>query len=264
MIYHQLTSPEIGRIARKSIALLPIAATEQHGPHLPVVTDTALITEIARQAHAALESEIVLLPTLWVGSSDHHLGFPGTLSLSSETYIQVLQELGESLLKTGFQRIVFLNGHGGNITALSEALYRLALTPRKDAPWIVGATYWLLDRSTDVQSFMETPKLTHAGEYETSMMLALRLDGIKMDLARNGQIKPWSKFYDPTGRRPSAVMVSEDFSEITTNGTRGHPEKATAEKGERLLAHYSQLLITFLTEFAHWPDRSEVKTVNSP
>jgi creatinine amidohydrolase len=90
MIYTEHTSPDLGRLARRSIAVLPIAAVEQHGRHLPVQTDTALVTEIARRTESALPQLIALLPTLWVGCSHHHRGFPGTVSLSSETYIRVL------------------------------------------------------------------------------------------------------------------------------------------------------------------------------
>ncbi len=255
MIYGELTSPDLGRIARDRIALLPIAATEQHGPHLPVITDTALVSEVARRVHSELEQDVVLLPTLWVGSSHHHLGFPGTMSLRSETYINVLQDLAESLLATGFRKIVFLNGHGGNIVPLAEAIYRLTLSPRDTAPWIVGATYWLLEQSNETSSFMDSQKLTHACEYETSMMLALRVNGVKMNFAKGGQSEPWSKFYNLAGTGPSTVMVGETFSDFTTNGAMGHPEKATVEKGERLISHYARTLTAFLTEFLQWPDR---------
>lgn len=263
MVYSQFTSPDLAKIAPDAIALLPIAATEQHGPHLPVETDTACVTEVAQRASLILDKKVVLLPTLWCGSSHHHLGFPGTLSLRSDTYIHVLQELGESLLNTGFRKIVFLNGHGGNIVPLAEAIYRLTINRSGNAPWIVGASYWLLGQPEDTRSFMETPKLTHACEYETSMMLALRLNGVKMNLAKGSLVEPWSKFYNLAGTGPSTVMVGETFSDFTTNGAMGNPEKATPEKGERLLAHYTNILVSFLSEFSQWPEHKPAGNPNA-
>lgn len=265
MNYSQLTSPDIGKIAKNAIALVPIAATEQHGPHLPVMTDTALVTEVATRAENLLGGKVVLLPSLWIGCSHHHLSFPGTLSLKSETYIGVLCDLAESLLNTGFRKIVFLNGHGGNICPLSEALYRLKIAHGEGGAWIVGATYWLLGEAPDkTRSFMESAKLTHACEYETSMMLALGVEGIKMEVAQGAQVPSWSRYYDLSGHGPSTLMVSEHFSEITTNGAMGQPEKASAEKGQQLFACYSEILVDFLQEFSQWPERRHPSSVHNP
>ena len=254
MIYGELTSPELGRIAPKTIALLPIAAVEQHGRHLPVITDTAIVTEVARRAEAALPTKVALLPTLWVGSSHHHLAFPGTMSIKSETYVQVLKDLVDSLLSAGFRRIVLLNGHGGNVNPASEALYRVALEhPENNAPWVASATYWhLARRALAEQKFMESPNLTHACEYETSLMLGLRTDCVKMSLARGRRAERHSKFYDPLSYTPSRVAVSESFAQMTENGAMGSPQKATAEKGEQLFQLVSQSLVEFLTEFSTW------------
>ena len=127
MKYGELTSSALGKIARKTIAVLPLAAVEQHGTHLPVITDTAIADELGRRVEKALPKSLVLLPTLWCGSSHHHKGFPGALSLRSETYIHVLCDLVECLIETGFNRIFLLNCHGGNQTPFAETLYRLNL-----------------------------------------------------------------------------------------------------------------------------------------
>lgn len=254
MIYGDFTSPDLKRLAPKTIALLPLAATEQHGDHLPVITDTALVTEIARRAEAALPKKIALLPTLWVGSSHHHLGFPGTVSIQSETYVRVLKDLIDSLIAGGFRRIVLLNGHGGNVNPASEALYRVALEhPEASAPWVTCATYWrVAGRDLAAQKFMESPNLTHACEYETSLMLGLRKDWVKMERAKGRRVERNSKFYDPLGYTPSRVAVSETFAQMTNNGAMGSPEKATAEKGEKLFQLITKNLVEFLTEFSTW------------
>lgn len=254
MIYGDLTSPDLARLAGKTIALLPIAAMEQHGNHLPVATDTALVGEVARRAEAALPKKVVLLPTLWAGNSHHHLGFPGTVSIRHETYVNVLKDLIDSLLLSGFRRVVLLNGHGGNINPAAEALYRVALEhPGTDAPWVVSATYWQVARNElAAQKFMESPKLTHACEYETSLMLALRTDWVKMKRAKGSRVERHSRFYDPLGYEPSRVAVSETFAQMTANGAMGSPEKATAEKGEKLFELIVPAVVDFLGDFVGW------------
>lgn len=261
MIYGNLTSPDLGRLAPETIALLPIAAVEQHGDHLPVVTDTALVTEIAARAEVALPDQVALLPTLWAGCSHHHLGFPGTISIGSETYIRVLKDLIDSLIGTGFRRIVLLNGHGGNSIPASEALYRVALEhPELDAPWAVCATYWRVAAAElAAQDFMETPKLTHACEYETSMMLGLRTDWVQMDQARGGRARRHSQYYDPLGYAASRVLVCENFAQMTANGAMGNPEKSNPEKGEKLLALIAKSVVNFLEEFSTWPARRDAE-----
>lgn len=255
MIYTELTSPDLGRIANKTIALLPVAAVEQHGQHLPVKTDTALVTEIAERAERALPKRVVLLPTLWVGCSHHHIKFPGTLSLSSATYIQVLVELVESLARTGFRRIFILNGHGGNNTPGNEALYRLNQKwngPRE--PWVAFGAYWhIASRELAAQKFMKTRALTHACEYETSMMLALRTDWVKLKRAKGENQTRGSKFYSPTSEfGASRVSVAESFHQLTRPGAMGSPELATAAKGRKLFDLIVPVVVECLKDFSHW------------
>lgn len=253
MNYADLTSPELGRLAPKLIAVLPLAAVEQHGDHLPVVTDTAIANELARRVEEALPDQVAMLPTLWCGSSHHHMGFPGTLSLRSETYVHVLVDLVESLMQTGFRRIFLLNCHGGNQTPFAEALYRLNLKHQgPNEPWIAAASYWhLATEELSAQSFMETPKLTHACEYETSLMMALRLDWIKGEpRGESGRIE--SEFFDTLHYKPSRVVIARTFDQLSSNGALGSPEKASAEKGHQLYPLISDAIVNFLREFATW------------
>lgn len=229
MLYAELTSPEIGRLAPDHVAVLPIAAIEQHGAHLAVDTDTTIATELGRRVEAALPDKVLLLPSLWAGSSHHHLKFPGTLSVSSDTYIRVLCDLIESLLAAGCRRVFLLNGHGGNQTPFNEALYRVALTHRDDRPrpWVGAQNYWSLAApELAAQDFMDSPRLTHACEYETSLMLALRPASAKMELARGERAGRDSQFYDPLEYRPCLVSVAEMFEAMTPHGALGSPEKA--------------------------------------
>ena len=114
MKFQELTSPQIAGLDRnRTVVIIPIAAVEQHGPHMPTGTDNILCTAIAEALEEKTPEEILLLPTLWQGASAHHLRFGATVSAELETYIATLFETAVSLLEDGFQRIVFLNGHGG-------------------------------------------------------------------------------------------------------------------------------------------------------
>ena len=263
MILSELTSPEIARIAPDTVAVLPLAAIEQHGDHLPVMTDTAITAELARRIELALPETVAVLPVLWAGSSHHHLGFPGTLSISSETYVRVLCDLCESLIAAGFRRIFLLNGHGGNQTPFAEALYRLGLKHRN--VWIAAQSYWILaGRELAEQDFMETPRLSHACEYETSMVLALREDLVRMDAARGDRADRGSAFYDPLGYTPSRVATFETFDQLSPNGALGSPELATAEKGRKLFDLITPVIVSFLEEFSAWAEKSSTQAVPGP
>ena len=252
MIYGHLTSPDCKRIAPDTVAVLPLAAVEQHGDHLPLATDTAIVGEIARRTEAALPDDVVLLPTLWAGCSDHHLAFPGTVSIGSEHYVRMLEDILNSLTSSGFRRVFLLNGHGGNKIPYSEALYRKSL--KREGLWVAGQNYWhLAEPELAKQDFMDTPRLTHACEYETSLMLALDADRVRMDRARGCRRESGSAWYDPLGWGPTRVVVSEPFEQRTPHGAMGAPERATAEKGRRLFEVITGVVVDFLRDFSAWP-----------
>ncbi|MEY4689819.1 MAG: Creatinine amidohydrolase, partial [Verrucomicrobiota bacterium] len=121
----EMTSPQLAALPRETPIVFPIAAVEQHGGHLPVVTDTRLVGEVARRAEAALSGQVVFAPVLWLGNSDHHLDFPGTLSAPPRPYLDLLGGLAENVLRHGFKRVVFLNGHGGNDVPGRQAVFEL-------------------------------------------------------------------------------------------------------------------------------------------
>ena len=146
MKFGEMTAPAIGRIDKsKTLVVAPIAAVEQHARHLPVITDTVLVTAVAEGVERNLPDQVLLLPTQWLGASDHHLPFGGTLTASLETYEVMLMEILRPLLHAGFGRVMLLNGHGGNIDPLQVALRRLD----REYPGAIltGAAYWDLAAS---------------------------------------------------------------------------------------------------------------------
>jgi len=256
MLYVNSSASQISQQVNNMVVLLPIGAIEQHGPHLSVSTDTDLVTAVAQEAEARCKSDLLLCPTLPFGSSHHHLTLGGTLSISVALYTQVLVDLVSSILDNGFRRIILLNGHGGNITPARQAL--AILSAKYDGvlnPNIAMATYWELASDYFAgNSEMATPALSHACEYETSLMLHLypykvfpgSIERAKRP-ASNGYI-PWEDDEPYKG-----VTMVKQTRYISSNGSSGEPQLGTAEKGEFLFKHAVEALVRFATAFKTWP-----------
>ena len=126
MKFAEMTFPLLRQVPRdKTVVVAPIAACEQHSRHLPTFTDTILVTGVAEGVEAKMPQQVLLLPTQWMGASHHHLRFGATLSLHVDTHIAMLCDLLTPLLEDGYQRLLLLNGHGGNIDTMQMALRRL-------------------------------------------------------------------------------------------------------------------------------------------
>lgn len=173
--FEELTRDRLRALAATALVVLPVGATEQHGPHLPVGTDTFGVTHIAHEAArmAGAQIDIVVAPTLPFGSSQHHLAFGGTLSLGTETYYRVLVDLVRSLITDGFSRIFILNGHGGNSELIQLAARDVALV---EPASIAAAPYWTIAWDGLVRTGIHTRGRLpgHAGRFETSVVMALR------------------------------------------------------------------------------------------
>lgn len=254
MQWGELRSPVIGETDKSKIVVIPLAALEQHGQHLPVLTDTMITNALVARINEDLGEAVLTLPTLWLGASDHHLGFPGTMSLHLNTYVQVLCEMIECVIHSGYRKIFFLNGHGGNVTPGAMATNIVKQRHRElDDLWMVFSAYWDLAAAPmkSVQE-MESWRLTHACEYETSMVLCLRPDLPEMSVARGGTARLDSEYCFPDYSSPSRVMATYLFDEVTLTGAMGRPDLATAEKGEKLLEVISAEIIRFLRDFQKW------------
>jgi creatinine amidohydrolase len=227
MRFADMTWPEIRRIDRQqSVVLFPIAACEQHSHHLPTFTDTILVTAVAEGVEKAVGAKTLLLPTLWLGASHHHLRFGATLSVDAAMHAQMLTGVLTPLLEDGFKRVLILNGHGGNIDTLHVGL-RL-LQPRFHDRILSGASYWEL-ASKEFAAIAQGPRkdMGHACEFETSMILHLR-----PDLVRKHEIKNDGFESDAALR---GLYLADDLSQVSARGCVGSPELASAEKGEKLL-----------------------------
>ncbi|HEY8505828.1 MAG TPA: creatininase family protein [Gemmataceae bacterium] len=228
MRFAEMTWPLLREVPRDAtVVVAPVAACEQHSRHLPTFTDTILVTAVAEGVEQRLPDKVLLLPTFWLGASDHHLPLGATLSADAGTHARLLEVLLTPLLEQGYRRLLVLNGHGGNIDTMHVALR--ALQPRYPDRLLTAASYWDLAEQ-ELAALAEGPRkvMGHACEFETSMVLALRPELVRRDEIRD-DVQP----DDPALR---GLFVAEDFARRTDHGAVGYPERATAEKGRAMLA----------------------------
>ncbi|WP_327087171.1 creatininase family protein [Nonomuraea sp. NBC_01738] len=218
-LWAELTRERLGALLPEALVVLPVGATEQHGPHLPTGTDTLLaatVAERACRAAARCERPLILAPAVATGASDHHLTFGGTLSLRPETLLAVLLDLARSVAGCGGRRLVLVNGHGGNrgvcTDAASAASVRFGLST-------AYANYWELIGGDD-------PLVPgHAGAFETSAVLALRPELVGERPEREAP---------PLPEVPGVVVQPESFWR-DVDGYTDEPSRATAARGEKWL-----------------------------
>jgi len=239
-----LTWPEIQALPNKEnvVLLQPLGAIEQHGHHLPLIVDGVIATGVVGKALERLGSEIpaYVLPTLFYGKSNEHCHFPGTVSLNATTLLQILMEVGESLYRAGFRKLVFVNGHGGQPQIVQIAARDLrqrfkdfylfphfvwsVLPPQTYAPWL---------------SALELAEGIHAGDAETSLMLALLPEQVRWDQAvaeypphwKNDRTSENSASLSLEGACPVAWLTHD----LSQTGTIGNPTTASREKGLEML-----------------------------
>jgi creatinine amidohydrolase len=249
VLLQELSWPEVAAVASDVPVVVPIAATEQHGRHLPVFTDSMLLGEIVRRAAGPLGKRVVWTPLLWLGNSHHHLEFPGTLSAAPRTYLDLLGDLIDNLVCHGFHRLVLLNGHGGNIVPAQQAVFEARQRYRDRADLLLlAATYWLLGSKPDsVDATIVQQRMGHACEWETSMMLHLAPSLV----GDSSEIEPVSMSMP---LEPAALgWITKERSEP---GHIGDPQRATARKGEILFGVFSQDVVAFLERVISWEGRS--------
>lgn len=226
-LFAELNREVLRDLAPDALIVVPLGATEQHGPHLPAGTDTFAIECIAREAGeiAAEKTSVVLTPALPFGSSAHHLVYGATLSLSTETYYKVLRDLLESLVESRFRRIFLLNGHGGNHELAQLAARDMAL---KHPIQIAAGSYWTIawDALTAAKAHESGRLPGHAGDFETSLMLSLRPDLVPDKKPRREEVIS----SDP--RRFEAAWRHERHGFWTgIEGFTDSPDGAAADRG---------------------------------
>ena len=253
----RLKAHELRRLAEENaVVILPIASIEQHGPHLPVMTDTrlghAVAVGAAQKAYA--KRPTVVTPVVWSGLSEHHMPFGGTLTLSHETFRRVIRDLVEAITRHGFHDILISNSHGGNITAMNQICDELAT--QVDAT-LVGTTY-PVEMGESLGELLEDQKgMQHACEAETSMMLACEPDLVDTsDLGSIGTGAGNASGFLGAGR---SSYRWRSFVHKTPDGVAGTPAKATSEKGEAIIEGAATALAALITDPETWAPPSDMR-----
>lgn len=241
VLWQELTAEELrDKAAKDAIVVLPVASIEQHGPHLPVGVDTVLCGGVCKvAAERASDVELVVAPTLWCGMAEHHMAFGGTFTFDIPTYRAVLLAFLTSIERQGFHRVLIVNGHGGNIAALTAFLPDFA---RETRLHVEATTYFMLAEAALGPLLEDQKGVQHACEVETSMMMVLAPGSV-----REPRLPEAFGARDGLPGRPT-VSRHRSFREMTETGVVGDARRANAGKGRACLDACAEALAGLLRE----------------
>jgi len=248
-LYEEFTWPEVREaVAENRVAVLPVGTIEQHGPHLPLITDVATASEMSRRAVAQIPKEAVLMPSVFYAFNEHHLDFPGTIAVRGETFINYVTDIGKSLAHHGFRKILLVNGHGSNVPFLDI----VARNVTNQTPAICAmASWWSLIPKQLFKDLRESEfpgGMAHGCELETSVLMYLRGDLVQMDKAARDIPAERTEFFYWDLQSPSPIFFQEFFSRYSRTGTLGDPTKASVKKGEIFVSGVVDTLVRLIRE----------------
>lgn len=253
--WQDLTTEAVADHARRdAVVVLPMAAIEQHGPHLPLDTDLCIGLGLLDAAAPNLPSNLepVVLPPMAIATSTEHTRFAGTLNLTPETALAVLREIGAAVARAGFRRLLLANSHGGN-TAIMELA---ALDLRRDHGLLVTKHHYFLQPLPDTIDIPERERRhgLHGGLIETAMMRVLAPTRVQMDRARDSrslgeELEGMTRRLGPTGETAFAWMADD----LHPSGVVGAADRATPELGQALVTHYAEGLARAIADTAAFP-----------
>jgi creatinine amidohydrolase len=249
VLLHEITRGEAARRAPRALVVLPVGATEQHGPHLPLGTDFLIVEHVARAAalRARPNIDVLVAPTFQTGSSHHHLSFGGTISMATEQYYGALRDMVASLVESGFRRIFIVNGHGGNHELIELVVRDLALS---HACNLAAASYWDLARESLAQRAPDLGERLpgHAGAFETSLIMALHPELVVSPLPHRTAAE-----LNRTSVLPAPFRAERHGFWQRIDGYTDSPNLASAERGQHLLEIIIAAVAAALVRFAHLP-----------
>ena len=252
MLLENARWPDLAGLAHRTF-VVPLSSLEQHGHHLPVFTDSLIVSHIAKGVEERRSEEIVMLPVQWLGHSPHHRRF-GCVSLDFAPYVEMICGICRSLIGIGARKILLLNGHGGNDTPCRAAQRELKseFEDLRDL-YVVYAAYWNLaaERFTQIRS-SPAGGMGHACEMETSILLHENSALVDMQKAKRGGPGPHIGYRVTDMLKPLPFSLINEFDEISENGVIGMPELATPEKGEQFLGAAIEAVVSLLDEMRGW------------
>ncbi|MFA1820820.1 creatininase family protein [Virgibacillus oceani] len=218
---------------RDPVTIIPIGALEQHGAHLPLDTDMDLVERVARYLAKNCAQDILITPTVWMGFSHHHLDFCGTISIRQKTMVYIITDIVESLLNHNINKIILLNGHGGNTAILKTILDEIQFK-YKDIS-MVYFTYWDL-LSDEIDAVRKSPLngMAHAGELETSLKYYFAEKDVRKDSIKDVML-PANSFHNVDMFAPNKISVYKPFKKYSEGGQIGKPSIANKETGQKIV-----------------------------
>jgi len=246
MVYwYDLTWDEVKeKLPNIGTVILPVGSCEQHSLHLPLGTDTYSAIHLSEKVAEALKGKVYVLPPIWYGISPHHMNFPGTITLSEDTLISLVLDIAYSLKQHGIEKLVIINGHGGNIPALTIALREI-----RDGLGMKAALInpWLFI-SDITEKVLESKIWGHAGEFETSTAFVDMPGKVRVSKIKKPVIKEPKTPYTAIWEKDK-VITPWNTDEFTDTGAIGDPTKASKEKGEKLFNAMLERTIKFIKSF---------------
>lgn len=248
-----MTRDELNGVADNGgVAVVPTGSLEQHGSHLPTGTDSLLAERVSREAVSRTGdrgTEAVVFPALWTGFSPHHVPLGGTVTLEKETLVALLEDVGRSLIDLGFQKILFVNGHGGNRPAVSLVAGDLG-TSQDDAD-VAELSYVMLARDVADEVREGDPgSAYHAGEVETALMLHLFPDLVDTTATEDHPETPLTSYSPRDMFSGGPLGMRRTYDRLTEDGVRGEPSWATESNGEQLFTAIVDELASLIEEFS--------------
>jgi creatinine amidohydrolase len=240
----ELTWQEIDELDRSTVVVVPFGAMEQHGLHLPMCTDSLIGDSLASRLDTACCHRLLILPTQWLGLSTHHMRFPGTITVSPETFIAMAFDILSSMAKARFRKFLILNSHGGNISALDVVATKCKASFPDNT--FLTVTYWN-PAASDIAELRSSPLggMGHACELETSLVMSERPSLVRREKLAPDGAWPVSDYLAKDMTKSGKTSLATTFDEISATGTVGDPTTASAEKGERffqLIVHHLVVL----------------------
>jgi creatinine amidohydrolase len=240
--------------SERVIAVLPVGAIEQHGPHLPVSVDAAIISGLVERVAALLPDDlpVTFLPVMPVGKSNEHISFPGTLTLSADTLIRLWTEIGQSVARAGIRKLVLLNSHGGQPQIMDIVARDLRV---RNKMFVVALSYWAVGMPQGLFPSGEAEHGIHGGSSETSMMLYLRPDLVRNEERRDfvpasvAMVKRY-KYLRPEG---SGVGFGWQTQDLHPSGALGNALDADLERGRKIVEHVASCIVELLREIDAYP-----------
>jgi len=253
--WEEMTTADFSALDReRAIAVLPVAAIEQHGPHLPVSVDAAINSGIVERVIALLPDDlpVTFLPMMAVGKSNEHMAFPGTLTLSADTLVRLWTEIGESVARSGVRKLVLLNSHGGQPQIMDIVARDLRVRLKM---FVVALSYWAVGMPEGLFPATEAEHGIHGGSSETSLMLHLHPELVRNDERRDFvpasvAIAARYKYLRSEG---SGVGFGWQTQDLNPLGACGNALDADAQRGHKIVEHVAPRIVELLREINAYP-----------